>query len=156
MSQASYQAVGLLALISGCMDTIYKFRLAPEHDPVTIYTQEVCDKMVGMFPTTGKEHKLQSFIDSRMNIYDKALTMMPEEKYDASLLTAMAIHILLDLKAKIRDPKKLELIEPIYEAVVSLNELVDPNGKRIEEFERGEYLVSIAYQIFGFEPKEVK
>ena len=156
MSQASKQTIGLLALISGCMKTIYDFRLAPEHDPVTLYTQEVCDKMVGMFPITGPEHKLQSWLESHMVIYDKALTLMPAEKYNAALLTAMGIHILLDLKNKINDPKKLELIEPIYEAVVSLNDLLDPSGKKIAEFDRGEYLVSVAYKIFGFEPKRIK
>lgn len=153
LSQATNQTVGLLALISGSIKTIYDFRLAPELDALVLYTIEVTDELIKHYPVSGTEKSMRKFVESRMLIYDQALKMMPKEKYSAVLLTAMGVHICDGLLNRIGERKKRAIIEPIKEALEALLEGIDPKGLYVEQFDRGNHLVKIAYQIFEFDPQ---
>lgn len=153
MSKATTQTIGLLAVISGSLKTIYNAKLMPKFDSATLYAIDTVDGLIKKYPITGDEMKMREQVEDGMKQYDKILNSMTNKRFNAPLLTAMAIHVCGDLMLRIKDKKKLEVLEPIREAVIGLNELIDPKGQCIEEFDDGEELVTIAYNIFGFQPR---
>lgn len=151
MSKASRQTVGLLAIVSGCLKTIEDFRLAFEFIETTTHAKKLCDAAVKVFPTTGDDNKLIEWVRVRMNKYDAVLLTLTGEKYHAVLLTSMATQICTDLMEKIKNKQKLAIIEPVANAVQELHDKIDPHGHCVEDFEKADELLTIAYDIFGFE-----
>lgn len=152
MARANNQTIALVALISGCLTTINDYTLDKASLPLTLYAKDACDTCVLAYPADGNDQKNVRWISGGMNKFDKKLNDRPDEKYDASLLTAMCSQILTDLKDKITDKKKLELIEPVAEAINALSDKLHPPGSQdgFQDFERADELLEIAYDCFGF------
>jgi len=153
------QAIGLLALVSGCMHTISEFGLFPGSEAAILYTKDTADKAVLAWPYNGDQRKLVKWVAKRMENYDKVLVVREGEEYHALLLTSMAIHICKDLidKVSYRVPynrywKKVAAIELVMEALIGVQDLVDPKGRGEEEFTYSFTLVKLAYKEFGFKP----
>ena len=151
MSKAGKQSVALLAMVTGMMKTVVDFDMIDEEMSIAVYAHEVAFKCTTKFPITNDNAKNNEWIQDRVRKFDAFLVAQKDLKYHAILITNLALTTLTDLTEKIRDKDKLEMIEPVIEAVQALYTALDSKMNNDAAYELTDALLNKAYSLIGFE-----
>lgn len=149
MSKASRQTISMIAMVNGVFITIDNYNLAPEIDATIQYGLEICNDCMTAFPETGNRYKNGLWCKKKLGEIEKYFNNA-DSLYSTIVLTSMATHIMEDLTAKIKDPVKLALLEPVYEVVVGVSDQIDPKGNCFDAYEEADRLLKRFYSVIEF------
>jgi hypothetical protein len=139
----------MIAMVTGVFITIDEYDLADEIAPTIQYGLSVCNTCMETFPETGDRNKNGAWCHAKLqeieNEFNKA-----DSLYSLIVLISMATHIMEDLTARIKDPVKLKLLEPIHEAVTGVSMQIDPEGDCFAAYEEADRLLHKFYRVIGF------
>ena len=149
MSSATVQSFVILAIATGAIITVEERGLAPDEMPAILYAKEVGDKAFRKFPEMGNPKKnLAKTYQHCENLRDRLDSAADE--YSPLILITISQILLTDLMEKIKDKSKLELLEPLAEAVDGIHDLLDPDWRHIDVYEKADDLVAEIKKEIGF------
>lgn len=161
MSNGSRQAVELIAVVNSVFKTIDFYSQEGEDQSVTAketmeeyaslvdYGMQVCDEAISKYPIQGDTSKNKKRMLAVLKEVDSVLNG-GDNMHSVVELVYMAHLILEALKERVRDPVKLEIIEPVYEAVNSFDDFINPDGDEYECMDEAEVSVKTVFKIIGF------
>lgn len=65
-------------------------------------------------------------------------------------MTHVAVTILDDLTALLRDQRKLSLLSPVFESAITLSDMADPLGGNFDTYSEADRLAQGLYKYVGF------
>ena len=135
MSTATNQSLCILSFINATFITITEDKFLPTVE----YAKEVCQKIIRDFPESGNTIKNHHTILNWMYEINHEL---PERKgmYTSLLLSNISSLLITDLMERIKDKKKLRMLEELKEVCIGLNDQLDPNGAYFDSIEKAEEL----------------
>lgn len=133
MSRATRQTVLLLSTIAGIFITMGENAPDAEFMPTVEYGRTVAVNAARAIPETGDREKNDRWMLKAVTEMEKFLNCRTE-KYSFQYLVFLAACIIDDLMQKTKNKQKLEILEPVQEAVFGLQEQVDPSGTLVEVY----------------------
>lgn len=151
MSRASNQSKVLISFINSVFITIEDYKLTPELEHTVLYGKELALKCIDTFPESGKFHKNTRWMVEKIHEIDEILNKYSKNAtYSAILLVSIAEQVCTDLMEKIKDKNKLQLLEPLHEAINGLSDQIDPLGIHFLDYEKAAEEISLIYKVVGF------
>jgi len=142
MSKSDVQSLTILAVSVGAVVTIEEDKLADKFMPAILWAREAGSGVVDSWPIRGDNDKIvrACFLHCKKlhRDFERAV-----ELYSGICLISLAQLLLTDLQERIKDKAKLEIIEPLSEAIDGIHDLVDPDGDRYEAYAEAERLATI-------------
>ena len=149
MSKASRQSLSLLAVVHGCFKSIDDFGLAGETAPTVLYGVEVSLNIINQFPETGDANKNTQWMTERIHAIDEDLKKR-KSLYSMIVLTSLMHQIITDLMEKIKDKKKLDLLEELAEIIYSISDMIDEKKNQFEAYEESDSILKKLYKAIEF------
>jgi hypothetical protein len=91
------------------------------------------------------------WIIERMLRWKKSIESVPRE-FEYFVLVSIAHQCVVDLLGKVRDKKKIFLLEPLLQALQHMSDFSDPLGRNIAAFECAESALRELYTQVDFQP----
>jgi hypothetical protein len=149
MSRSSIQTMTIMAVATGAVVTMEENGIAGDVLPAVLYAREVADHCLDQWPETGSPEKnLRACVAHCRNLGEPLYDA--EQLYTPLCLTSLAQLLLTDLAERLRDPEKLDLLQPVIEAIDGIHNLVDPAGNRFDVYEEADRLAGLVKMEIGF------
>jgi hypothetical protein len=149
MSKASRQSITILALVNGILKTIDHYNLAKELNATVLYTLDVCKDIVIRFPESGNKQKNLKWMTSKIEEANLILNR-DNDPYTLICLVSLAHILITDLIERIKDPVKLNMLEPLEEAIYALSDMIDPEKDQFKAYEEADMILKEFYKILEF------
>lgn len=149
MSKASRQSITLLAIIHGCFKSIEDYNIAGDAAPTILYGAEVSERVVRDYPETGDSNKNIRWVTQKMHDIDGLLNNK-KSLYSMTVLTALSHQIITDLIEKVRDRKKLVLLNELEEIIYNVSDLIDPKKDQFDAYEESDRILKKLYKLLEF------
>jgi len=117
--------------------------------PTVLYAKDTATATFRDWPETGSRRKnytqALAHINNVKSDLDSADAQLP-----GILLVTLAQFLLTDLSERVSTKRKLQLIEPLAEAIDGLHDLLDPEGENLTAFAEAEKLEKVVFQEIGW------
>lgn len=156
MSRASVQSISLLATVAGSMDVAMSLKTEDtilHHRFMDSYlqkTQKLARHAVCEWSCSGNGRKNEELILHCVSLWGTYLNKI-DVQLTVSSLVSLSLQCVTDLHTKIKDPYKLNLLNPIFKPLHKVSDYLDQDGDKFEEYEYVASLMNKLYQIIGFQ-----
>lgn len=149
MSRASIQTMTIMAVAAGALVTMEESGLAGDLLPAVLYGRDVANRCMDGWPETGSPRKnLAACIAHCERMADELYKSA--DLYSPLCLTSLAQFLLTDLQERVSDQDKLDLLDPVIEAIDGIHDLADPDGDKYDVYAEAERLAGVVKQEIGF------
>lgn len=139
MAKSDIQSQVILAVVTGAIITVEEAGIAEGELPAILYAREVGDKAFRQWPETGNPKKnLLACTNHCKNLAEKL--DKASDEHSPLVLISLSQLLLTDLMERVKNKKKLRILEPLREAVDGIHNLLDPKGQHYDVFEYAEEL----------------
>jgi hypothetical protein len=98
-----------------------------------------------------QERKDGDWIVERMRRWKAEIEKVPKQ-WEYFVLISIAYQSIVDLAGKIRDQRKLALLEPMLGPIKEISDFSDPGGTNFEAYECAAATLQALYDVIGFRP----
>ena len=151
MSLATNQAMCMLAVASGCMETIAVHYPDDPLLPTVLYVKEIADDAITKYPATGDPRKNLRWMEDKVKQWSNGIRNL-KPTWVKIVLIQMPLLATEDLLTKLRNPEARQLVEPVTEALRGLSDKLDPDGDEWSAYKEAEQVLYRFYQLLDFHP----
>ena len=151
MSLATNQAMCMLAVASGCMETINEHYPDDPLLPTVLYVKELADNAIIKYPATGDPRKNLKWMEDKVQAWSNGIRNL-KPTWVKIVLTQMPLLATEDLLTKLRNPQAVSLVQPVTEALRGLSDALDPEGDQFDAYEEAEKVLYRFYHLLDFHP----
>ncbi len=145
MSKASRQSLVLLAIVNGVFLTAAECEEAAACMATIEYGKDISTRLIHAYPETGDAGKNMRWMTERLHQADYCLNR--RVPYTLVQLVSIGQMIMADLSGMIRDRRKLDMLEPVIEALDGLSDQLDPEGSRFADYKAADLTLRELYGI---------
>lgn len=146
MSKATRQVMMAIAYLDAGCKLILKYKVREDIHPTILWLQDEIETLVNHLPeVTNTDRRVIERVGKKMQVFDNDVETLEEDKLAVAVIH-MSHVMFTDILEKVKDKKKIEVIQPIMDAIDILFNTLDENGEMFDAFEFTDEVLAVVYE----------